>query len=133
MRETKSLTRAQARAFCRSVVVTLMVTRPDGSVAMFLAVNEMKGQHDRKVTPAASPRCHLSPFAALRVNSAKGLSGWASRCFVAPFASLRTRLSMTGLYTSTFAWICDASLDLAHEYGWTVVSIKNDWREVFEE
>jgi hypothetical protein len=60
MRETKSLTRAQARAFCRSVVVTLMVTRPDGSVAMFLAVNEMKGQHDRKVTPAASPRCHLS-------------------------------------------------------------------------
>ena len=27
----------------------------------------------------------------------------------------------------------EKSLELAHEYGWTVVSIKNDWREVFEE
>jgi hypothetical protein len=26
----------------------------------------------------------------------------------------------------------EKSLELAHEYGWTVVSIKNDWREVFE-
>jgi len=25
----------------------------------------------------------------------------------------------------------EKSLELAHEYGWTVVSIKNDWREVF--
>ena len=24
----------------------------------------------------------------------------------------------------------EKSLELAHEYGWTVVSIKNDWREV---
>jgi hypothetical protein len=31
----------------------------------------------------------LSPFASLRVNSAKGLSRWAQRCFAA--------LSMTGL------------------------------------
>jgi len=27
----------------------------------------------------------------------------------------------------------EKSLELANEYGWTVVSIKNDWREVFEE
>ena len=27
----------------------------------------------------------------------------------------------------------EKSLELAHEYGWTVVSIKDDWREVFEE
>lgn len=27
----------------------------------------------------------------------------------------------------------EKSLELAQEYGWTVVSIKNDWREVFEE
>ena len=27
----------------------------------------------------------------------------------------------------------EKSLELAHEYGWTVVSIKNDWSEVFEE
>ena len=27
----------------------------------------------------------------------------------------------------------EKSLKLAHEYGWTVVSIKNDWKEVFED
>ncbi len=41
--------------------------------------------------PTSVPCCHAEPFAALRVNSAKGLSRWAERCF--PFASSGLRLT----------------------------------------
>ena len=39
----------------------MITRRGEGSVTLFLAVNEMNGQHDSMVAPAASRGCHPEP------------------------------------------------------------------------